>query len=242
MIAATAVGDDTTVELVERVRDELRREDVVDRDRVAVHRVRIARGMLAHLHCDRRELLGLRTVLIHVPLRGHRVRTHQRHARSGTRTPSAWASASRLDHHRRHRCRVCAPTPTADCCRTRSRPCRRRRPGSPGTRASCGTRSSIRRTTSTRATGAAGRGTRRARPRACRRIRHSRSPRSRRVRGRRRRARAGTIVRSSMFAFISGVTGPSASPTPTTQTFLVMSSGTYVGTKRHRKATPRVGK
>ena len=76
--AAAAVGDHAAVELVQRIGDEPRRQHVVDGDRVAVHRVGIAGRVLARLHRDRRELLGRGAVLVHVPLRGHRVRADER--------------------------------------------------------------------------------------------------------------------------------------------------------------------
>ncbi len=76
--AAAAVGDDAAVELVQRIGDELGSEHVVDRDRIAVHRSRVAARVLTRLHRDRRELLGRRAVLVHVPLRGHRVRADER--------------------------------------------------------------------------------------------------------------------------------------------------------------------
>ena len=66
---AAAVGHHAAVELVERIGDELRTEHVVDGDRIAVHGVRVAAGVLADLHRDRRELLRRRAVLVHVALR-----------------------------------------------------------------------------------------------------------------------------------------------------------------------------
>ena len=107
-------------------------EHVVDGDRIAVHRVRVARRVLARLHRDRRELLRLRAELVHVPLRGHRVRADEREPGRELVAPSAAASPCPRARRRRRRCRACGPTPTAGCCRRRSR----RRHGT-ATRACC---------------------------------------------------------------------------------------------------------
>ena len=106
--AAAAVGDHAAVELVQRVGDELRAEHVVDRDRVAVHRVRVAARVLAGLHRDRRELLGRRAVLVHVPLRGHRVRADEREpGRELVAIGHGIATAAAA--RRRRRCRASGP-------------------------------------------------------------------------------------------------------------------------------------
>ena len=79
--SAPTVGDHATVEFVQRIGDEVRTEDVVDGDRRAVHRMRIAGRVLAHLHRHRRKLLGGRAELVHVPLGRERVGTHERQPR-----------------------------------------------------------------------------------------------------------------------------------------------------------------
>ena len=53
-------------------------DHVVGGDRIAVHRVRIEPGELAHADRDLGQLLRGRAVLVHVPLGGHRVGAHER--------------------------------------------------------------------------------------------------------------------------------------------------------------------
>ncbi len=182
----------------------------------------ISGRVLARLHRDRCQLFGRRTVRVHVALRSHRVRADERHA-----------GRDLVRHRERHR--GAAPRRPAIPPVPSVRPnddswllpytiaiaSRRRRPGWRGTRASPGTRSSNRRTTSTPASGAGSRGTPRAAPRACRRSRRSRARRRRAAPVRHRRARGETPALGAC-PFRSGVTGPSDIPTPTTHTFRCM--------------------
>ena len=66
--------------------------------------------VLACLHRDRRELLGLRPVLVHVPLRGHRVRADERETgrelvghRAGHRGAAAASTAAGAERAARRR-------------------------------------------------------------------------------------------------------------------------------------------
>ena len=209
-------------------------EHVVDGDRVAVHRVRVPARVLAGLHRDRRQLLGRRAVLVHVPLRGHRVRADERDP--GRELVGHRAAASRRHRaRRRHRCRACGPNADELVVAVDDRDGvdvagldRAVRVQRVELEARAADRSS------TRASAASARGTRRAAPRASRR-----SPR---WRGRRRRAGsrpASSSARrnacaSSIVPVRFGATGPSASPTPTTHTFRLFGRFAARVTERER--------
>ena len=70
---SAAIRDDAALQLVERVRDHPRPEDIVHRNGVAVHRVGVEACELPDADRDLRELLGLGAVFVHVPLCDHRV-------------------------------------------------------------------------------------------------------------------------------------------------------------------------
>ena len=74
---AAAVGDHAAVEPVERIGDERRGEDVVDRDGVAQQRVRVVLRVLGGGDLDPRQLLAGRAELVHVAGRRQGVVAHR---------------------------------------------------------------------------------------------------------------------------------------------------------------------
>ncbi len=75
---AAAVADHAAIEPVQRVGDHRRVDDLLDRDDVAQHRMRVVLGMMRSGDLDPGELLAGRAVLVHVAHRAHRV-----HVRGG---------------------------------------------------------------------------------------------------------------------------------------------------------------
>ena len=108
---AAAVTDDAAIQQMQRRRDDSRREHVLDRDRIAILRHRIHRRMQPHRDRNLGQLLRGRPVVMHVPLRDHRVRPYRRRpernlvlvAWIATAAASAAARADREPRRRRRR-------------------------------------------------------------------------------------------------------------------------------------------